>query len=142
MELEEFLEQVMRGREFEEQERAYWRTSRNEIVGFEAPTQWKGKRGRVDIRLDDTREGHVVIVELKASNWDKMSPDRIRPNALRHVRQIWRYIEAELVHGQEHLDFEGVLPAIVYSREPRTPGRKEEVEGILKERGVQVVWRS
>jgi len=79
-------------------------------------------------------EGHTVLVEIKASNWDKMAPHRVRPNALRHARQIWRYIESELADRP-------VLPALVYPNEPKTPGRKEEIEGILHERLIQVVWR-
>jgi hypothetical protein len=34
-----------------------------------------------------------------------------------------------------------VTPAIVYPVPPTTPGRKELVEEILNERGIQVVWR-
>jgi hypothetical protein len=79
----------------------------------------------------------VVIVELKASNWDQMTSRRVRPNALRHARQLWRYVETELdvLHHE-------VLPAIVYPVAPKTPGRKAEIEAILEERGIQVVWRA
>lgn len=79
-------------------------------------------------------DGHAVVVEIKATDWDKMAHHRVRPNALRHANQLWRYVEAELLDRQ-------VLPALVYSTEPRIPGRKEEIEGILHERFVQVVWR-
>ena len=92
------------------------------------------KLGRIDLRLIDLGEGHTILVEVQASNWDRMAPHRVRPNALRHARPIWRYIEAELIDRP-------VLPAIVYPSEPDTPGRKEEIEGILHERLIQVVWR-
>lgn len=142
MDTESFLERIRRGREFEKWERSYWTGDGNEDIGFEAETRWKGKRGRIDIRLADAKEGRVVLAELKASDWDKMAPHRVRPNALRHARQLWRYIEAELPQGQENTGVQGVLPAIVYSTEPKTPGRKDVIETILKERGIQVVWRS
>jgi hypothetical protein len=47
---------------------------------------------------------------------------------------LWRYIHGE---GEDR----PVLPAIVYPVEPQTPGRKEEIEAILHERYIQVVWR-
>lgn len=61
--------------------------------------------------------------------------DRVRPTAMKHARQIWRYIEAHLT------PLEDVIPAIVYPSPPITAGRKEQVEEILNERGIQVIWR-
>lgn len=124
----------MRGREFEKWERSYWKGKINETAEFEASTQWKGKKGRVDIRLIDAEEGHTIVAEIKATYWDVMKPHRVRPNALRHARQIWRYIEAEL-------QSQPVLPALIYPSSPKTPGRKEQIEKILNDRLIQVVWR-
>ena len=130
----DFLERVKRGRKFEAWERSQWTGDVNSAAEFEAFTQWKGKRGRVDIRLNIEEDEHVVIVEIKATAWDKLKEHRIRPTALRHARQIWRYIE-------DHLSPLAVIPAIVYPAPPTTPGRKEQVDKILGERGIQVVWR-
>lgn len=132
--LQGFLNRVKRGRKFENWERDQWVGDLNEQAKFEAATAYKGRRGRIDIKLVDEDEGHTIVVEIKATNWDKMKPYRVRPNALRHVRQLWRYIEAELEEGD-------VLPAIIYPRTPKTPGRKDEIEEILQEMGIQVVWR-
>jgi hypothetical protein len=129
-----FQRRIKRGRAFEKWERDQWIGDLNSLADFEAPTKWKGKRGRIDIKLVDSEEDHTIIVELKASNWDKMKPHRVRPNALRHSRQIWRYIEAELSERS-------VLPAIIYPASPKLPGRKELIEEILGERLIQVVWR-
>jgi hypothetical protein len=129
-----FRKRVRRGRKFEQWERKFWHEGVNKLAEFEVNTQWKGKRGRVDIRLIDAEEGHAVVVEIKATDWDAMKTNRVRPNALRHARQIWRYIEADL---QQH----SVLPALIYPRSPKTPGRKHEVERILNDRLIQVVWR-
>lgn len=131
---EAFRKRVKRGRRFEIWERSRWTGPDHEGVETEAPTAWQGKRGRIDLRLVDDEEGHSVVVETKATNWDRMAPHRVRPNALRHARQLWRYINAELQGGP-------VLPALVYPVEPETSGRKEEVEAILHERYIQVVWR-
>jgi len=130
----EFIERVSRGRKFEQWERSHWTGKINSAAEFEAPTEWKGKRGRVDIRLSLEEDGHVVIVEIKATQWDKLKEHRVRPTALRHAHQIWRYIDA-------HLSPLDVTPAIVYPSPPTKPGLKEQLEEILNERGIQVVWR-
>jgi hypothetical protein len=130
----EFIKRVSRGRKFEQWERSHWTGKINSSAEFEAPTEWKGKRGRLDIRLNLEEDGHVVIVEIKATQWDKLKEQRVRPTALRHVHQIWRYIDA-------HLSPLDVTPAIVYPSPPTKPGLKEQVEEILNERGIQVVWR-
>jgi hypothetical protein len=131
---QEFMERVKRGRKFEEWERSHWNGKLNAAREFEASTQWDSKGGRVDIRLKLEEDGNVVIVEIKATNWDKIKENRVRSTALRHSRQVWRYIEA-------HLTPLDVTPAIVYPSPPITPGRKEQVEEILNERGIQCVWR-
>ena len=131
---QKFLKRVKRGRKFEEWERAHWNNELNSAAEFEASTQWEGKRGRVDIRLKLEEDGQVVIVEIKATDWDNLNEHRIRPTALRHARQIWRYIE-------DHLSPLDVTPAIVYPSPPRKSGRKELIEEILNERAISVVWR-
>lgn len=128
-----FQGNISRGRKFEQSERSYWE-KKNIPVEVEAPTEFEGKRGRIDILLKDTEEGHTIVVEIKASNWDKMKAHRVRPNALSHARQIWRYIEGEL--GDQD-----VIPAIVYPKTPQAKERKVEIEEILDEQGIQVVWR-
>lgn len=132
---EDFLRRIKRGRHFEGWERAFWDGDLNSLARFEAQTVHKGKEGRVDILLYDRDEGNAIVVELKATNWDDMEPHRVRPNALRHARQLWRYIHAELEDDWE------ALPALVYPRTPKTPGRKESVESALHDRLIQVVWR-
>lgn len=131
---EEFPYRIDRGRRFENWERAFWKDGINALAEFETPTQWKGKRGRMDIRLVDAQEAYTVVVEIKSTNWDVMKPYRVRPNTLRHARQIWRYIEAELKS-------QPVLPAIVYSRPPKSLERKALVEALLNDCLIQVVWR-
>jgi hypothetical protein len=65
-----------------------------------------------------------------------MGSHRVRPNALRHACQIWTYVEPYL--DRAHV---AVCPGLIYDRIPKTPGRLEEIESILNESGVQVVWR-
>jgi hypothetical protein len=129
-----FRRRVRRGRKFEKWERTHWKGGINDLAEFEAPTQWEGKRGRVDIRLIDDQEGHTIVAEIKATDWNAMKPHRIRPNVLRHARQIWRYIGAELEN-------QSVIPALIYSRPPKSIGRKDQIEAVLNEHLIQVVWR-
>lgn len=114
----QFLQRISRGRRFEEWEKAYWPEGQIEQPEFEAPANWKGKRGRVDIRIDIPKDNNVVVIEIKASDWDKMKAHRVRPNALRHANQVWRYIEA-------YVSPRAVIPALVYPSAPKTPGRKK-----------------
>ena len=130
-----FMERIKQGRKFEAWERSHWNSELNSAAENEASTKWKGKGGRIDIKLELKEDGDVVIVEIKATNWDNLKEHRIRPTALRHSRQIWRYIEDQLTLLVD------VIPAIVYPSPPITDGRKEQVEEILNERGIQVVWR-
>ena len=103
----EFCERVKRGRKFEEWERSHWNSELNSAAEFEAPTKWEGKRGRIDIKLKLEEDGNVVIVEIKATNWDKIKESELRSTALRHSRQIWRYIEEipDLVASTAFEDF-------------------------------------
>lgn len=125
-----FRKRIKRGREFERWERKQWQDE----IESEAPTEWKGKRGRIDIRFLDENEGYVVVVELKATDWNKMADHRVRPNVLSHARQLWRYINSEL----EEYD---VIPSLAYPVSPNDENRKTQIEAILNERAIQVVWR-
>jgi hypothetical protein len=86
---QKFLKRVQRGRTFEAWERAHWNNEQNSAAEFEAPTKWKGKHGRVDIKLRLEEDGNVVIVEIKATDWDKIQENRVRLSAMRHASQIW-----------------------------------------------------
>ncbi len=130
-----FVKDIQRGRRFEAEERAGWAHIPEEQIQFEANTQWKSKRGRIDIQIDDA-DGFVTIVEIKATDWDSLKPHRIRPTVLRHARQVWRYVN-DFVDAQNT----EVCPSIVYEYEPRSREFREAIEQELNVRGIQVVWR-
>jgi hypothetical protein len=130
-----FRQRVQRGRAFEAWERSQWTDDEHRGVEFESAVRDGRRRRRIDIKLDEATKGAVVVVETKATDWDRMAQHRVRPNVLRHARQVWRYIEAELRRSK------GVFPALVYPSAPRTPGRKEEIEAALHARGIEVIWR-
>ena len=76
----------------------------------------------------------VAVVEIKASDWDRMTPCAVRRNARRQIRQIWSYVEAELE------DAAGVSPGIIFSTTPADPTRKAMIEEMFAEDCIAVVW--
>lgn len=77
----------------------------------------------------------MAVVEIKASDWDRMKPNAVRRNALRQVRQIWSYIDAQLeLEGKE------VSPGIIFPKCPLDPVRLKAIEQIFNDWGIQVVW--
>jgi Holliday junction resolvase-like predicted endonuclease len=130
-----FSEDVRRGRRFEAEERAGWRHIARQNIAFEAATAWGPKRGRIDIKIDEDA-GYIAIVEIKATDWDRLKRDRIRATARRHSRQIWRYVD-------DHVENQGkeVCPALVYEYEPSDARVRAEVEQVLNDCLIQVVWR-
>ena len=152
---QKFFERIRQGRKFEAWEREQWNNKLNSAKETEVWTKWQGKGGRIDIRLqleeDDEGRDTVIIVETKATNWDKIKDHRVGLTARKHVKQIWRYIEDVLEPRKEdHPDIteEALIklkfratPAVVYPASPTTPGRKEMIEEIFEEECIQVVWR-
>ncbi|MBN1273446.1 MAG: hypothetical protein JXB26_14355 [Candidatus Aminicenantes bacterium] len=77
----------------------------------------------------------VAVVEIKASDWDRMKPAAVRRNAMRQARQIWSYIDAQIeLEGKE------VSPGVIFPKHPSDPKRLERIEEIFNDRGIQVVW--
>ncbi len=130
-----FLQNIARGKAFERMEKAGWEQLNAGLASFEVPTKRKGKSGRIDIRVDELGD-FVSIIEIKATNWNKILPHRLQQTAQRHARQVWRYIEKEV--EKDGLD---VCPGIIYPEEPSDAGVKDLVEKILNDQGIQVVWR-
>jgi hypothetical protein len=76
---------------FRESTLKYRNTIARVLIQFEAATAWGSRHGRIDIRIDDGTD--IAVVEIKATNWDRLKRGTIRRMALRHARQIWRYID-------------------------------------------------
>lgn len=94
-----------------------------------------GRNGRVDILVEEDGGDYVSIVEIKASDWDRMTPKNVRRNARRQIRQVWSYVEAQLeIYGVQ------VCPGVIFPKLPRDPDRIDLVESMFWEEGIQVVW--
>ncbi len=92
------------------------------------------RRGRMDILVDDMGD-QVAVVEIKATNWDRIIPRNVTKNLGSHRRQVYKYIE-------KYLDVDGktVCPGLIYPAAPATPGLKERIEEYLNDCGIAVVW--
>jgi len=56
----------------------------------------------------------VSCVEIKASNWDRMTEQSIRRNVKRQISQVWDYIESELEKGKE------ISSGIIFPKRPKS----------------------
>ncbi len=80
----------------------------------------------------------AVVIEIKNTDWDAMASHRVAPNARRHARQLWRYLDSPEVAPKTDEEFAQLF--IEYPRAPSTPGRREQVEAILNDNWITVVW--
>ncbi len=89
--------------------------------------------GRLDVFVSEDGSEVRAIVEVKHSDWDKMTPRAVQRNVRRQARQIWKYIEL-----QPTLD--GICPGIVFPKRPSDPKRLALIEDLFEEEGIPVVW--
>jgi hypothetical protein len=92
------------------------------------------KSGRLDILVDEMSD-FVSVVEIKATDWDKVKVKNRKKLLGSHRRQVYKYIE-------EYLDVIkiDVCPGIIYPTAPDTPGLKVMIEEYLNDYGLQAVW--
>lgn len=108
-------------------------TAEGDVTPEKAIKKPSGRSGRIDIHVD-AGDGLVAVVELKASDWDRMSAKAVRRNVRRHVRQIWQYIESQLAEEKD------VSPGIVFPQRPKSDARRQLIEELFWEEGIPVVW--
>ena len=137
-------EQLKRGKAFHRLIQAEWASeAQGHICAERTITKPNGRRGRVDVFANDADpKGVVAIVEVKATDWDRIKAKNIHRNVRRQIRQIWSYIESQIrdgkyVRGGVEKD---VCPGIIFPRRPRDPGRMKLIEELFEEEGIPVVW--
>lgn len=84
--------------------------------------------------VDDTGD-YVSVVEIKATDWDRIKPANITRNLGSHARQVWNYVEK--YHIGDGID---VCAGVIYPTAPTVSGSKDRVEDYLYDRGIAVVW--
>ena len=78
----------------------------------------------------------VIIWPTKAID-EEMSAETFR-----QIRQIWSYIESQILDGKYVKDGEGkdVSPGIIFPKQPKDKERTELIERMFEEEGIPVVW--
>ena len=93
-----------------------------------------GRRGRVDLLIEDMGD-MVSVIEIKASDWNRMAEWNVKRNVRRQIRQLWSYIDAELeIYGMQ------VFPGIIFPALPSDRSRLALIESMFNNEGIQVVW--
>ncbi len=125
--------QLKAGKKFHKKIQNEWLGEKELKISTEKRIRKPNKKfGRIDVSWDGD-DGSVCVIEIKNSNWDKMTDINVRKNVRRHIRQIWAYVESELKEKD-------VSPGIIYSRRPSDPNRLKLIEDAFEEEGISVVW--
>lgn len=123
---------------------------------YEAFAPSAGRRGFIDLLLVDADEHHaaldrvghvldtplasVCVIEIKATDWDTMRAKNVRPNVLRHARQLLRYFE----HVFQQLEsgiLEHLSSAMIYRRAPSSFSRRRYIESVFEDDYcTPVIW--
>lgn len=127
-------QQLRASKAFHRQVQADWKAHAQGDVETEKATRRPGgKPGRMDVFVSEEGSEVRAIVEIKHSDWDKMTPEAVHRNVKRQARQVWRYIES-----QKSLD--GICPGIVFPKRPKDPQRLTLIEELFEEEGIPAVW--
>ena len=135
---------LRRGKAFHKLIQDEWlREAADDVVRERHVIKPSGRRGRVDVFVsDDDPEGSVAIVEIKATDWDRIKECNIRRNVRRQINQIWSYIESQIIKGEYVPGGEGkaVCPGIIFPKRPKDKERMNRIEAMFFEEGIPVVW--
>lgn len=130
-------ERLRRGKQFQEQiQRSMSRDGSDPEVKVERQVEKpSGRRGRIDILID--MENEVAVIEIKASNWDRMTDRAVRRNVRRQMRQIVTYIETQMPVLEEG---RGISMGVIFPHRPTSLERTQLIEEMFFEEGIQVSW--
>jgi hypothetical protein len=136
--------QLRRGKAFHKLIQDEWlREAEGQITPERHVVKPSGRKGRVDVFVDDNNpNGVVAIVEIKATDWDEIAEKNVRRNVRRQIRQVWSYIESQIIGGEYVTAGEGksVCPGIIFPRRPTDTQRMKQIEELFEEEGIAVVW--
>ena len=126
--------QLRRGKTFHKKVQKEWlHKADGDVMREKELIKPSGRKGRMDIYVscDNTL---VAVVEIKASDWDKMTLKAVHRNVNRQAKQIWSYIESQLKQKKE------VSPGIIFPKRPKNIDRMVLIEQLFEEHGIPVVW--
>lgn len=127
---------LRRGKEFHKKIQADWiNTAEGQVLIEKAVNKPTGRKGRIDIFVSDAGDKMVALAEVKASDWDKMTDSAVRRNVKRQIKQIWDYIDSQLVKQKD------VSPGVIFPERPKDKTRMRLIEDMFEEEGIPVVWQ-
>jgi len=81
----------------------------------------------------------LVIIEIKATNWNKIRADRLMRNLRRHLHQLQEYLDTA-IEEMETGQWGGVAGALLYPARPASNETTEAIERIAGEQAIMVTW--
>ena len=136
--------QFVRGKQFQELvQKDFENNSKDGKVLREAHLDLAGlrhvkqKSGRMDILITELGD-FVTVLEIKATDWDRIKPENVKRNLYRHQRQLLMYVDKHVT-----VDDVQVCLGIIYPEPPRKAGLRAFVESWLENHyGVPAYWYS
>jgi len=137
-------EPLKRGKAFHKKVQAEWEAkAAGEVFSERWVIKKTDRKGRVDVFVnDDEPDGCIAIVEIKATDWDRMTNQAVRRNIRRQIRQVWGYIESQ-IDGENYVstgEHKSVSPGIIFPARPKDSERLKMIEKMFTEEGIAVVW--
>ena len=114
--------------------------SKSGLVRCEAPIEFFPKRttrkkwGRADILITEMGD-LVAVLEIKATDWDRIKPKNVKKNLWRHQHQLYSYIERFL-----EVDKKGVSAYIIYPTRPSSAELCTVIDDYLESYGMLAHW--
>jgi hypothetical protein len=100
---------------------------KEERISFEGLEHIKQKSGRMDILITGLGD-FVTILEIKATDWDRIKSKNVKRNLYRHQKQLFNYVDKYL-----DIDKLDVCLGIIYPKPPRKKGLRKFIESYLEE---------
>lgn len=125
---------LQRGKAYHKKVQHDWEKTAEGIIDAEKTIKKPdGRSGRIDIHVEADNK-LVAVVELKNSNWDRMTIEAVKRNVKRQAKQIWSYTDSRLSDGKE------ISPGIVFPKKPKDDKKLELIEELFAEQLISVVW--
>jgi hypothetical protein len=127
---------LKRGKAFHKKIQTDWlNTAEGKILTEKGVTKSSGRKGRIDVFVDDDGDKLVAVAEVKASDWDKMTDSAIKRNIRRQIKQIWDYVDSQLAEKKD------VSPGVIFPKRPEDKARLKLIEELFEEEGIPVIWQ-
>ena len=121
------------GKIFHKKIQAEWESeAEGEIESEKGITKKSESKGRIDVFADGGET--KALVEMKNTDWDRMTDQAVRRNVRRQIKQVWDYIDSQPNEA------DGVCPGVIFPKRPNDPKRLKWIEDTFLQDGIAVVW--